>query len=48
MLAQVTKVMAVEWAKDNIQITNLVPGFIRTPLTEAGLWQDEYKSASPM
>ncbi|MEZ4662264.1 MAG: glucose 1-dehydrogenase [Caldilineaceae bacterium] len=44
-LAQVTKVMAVEWAKDNIQINNLVPGFIRTPLTEAGLWQDEYKSA---
>ena len=43
-LAQVTKVMAVEWAKDNIQVNNLVPGFIRTPLTESGLWQDEQKS----
>ncbi|MCB0094775.1 MAG: glucose 1-dehydrogenase [Caldilineaceae bacterium] len=44
-LAQVTKVMAVEWAPDNIQVNNLVPGFIRTPLTEAGLWQDEQRSA---
>lgn len=44
-LAQVTKVMAVEWARDNIQVNNLVPGFIRTPLTETGLFQDEHKSA---
>jgi len=42
-LAQLTKVMAVEWAKDNIQVNCLAPGFTLTPLTEKALWGDEYK-----
>jgi NAD(P)-dependent dehydrogenase (short-subunit alcohol dehydrogenase family) len=32
-LAQLTKTLAVEWAKDNIQVNCLAPGFIKTPLT---------------
>jgi NAD(P)-dependent dehydrogenase (short-subunit alcohol dehydrogenase family) len=43
-LAQVTRVMAVEWAKDNIQVNFIIPGFILTPLTEKPLWGDGYKS----
>lgn len=43
-LVQVTRVMAVEWAKDNIQVNCLSPGFTLTPLTEKSLWSDEYKS----
>lgn len=42
-VAQLTKTMAVEWAKDNIQVNCIAPGFMLTPLT-ASLWQDEYKS----
>jgi len=40
-LGQLTRVMAVEWAADNIQVNLLSPGFIRTPLTEAGLLKNE-------
>lgn len=40
-LAQLAKTQAVEWAKDNIQVNCLAPGFIRTPLTEASVWGDE-------
>ena len=43
-LGQLTRVMAVEWAADNIQINLLSPGFIRTPLTEAGLLKNERRS----
>lgn len=43
-MAQMTRVMAVEWAPDNIQVNLLSPGFIRTPLTEEGLWQNERRS----
>ena len=43
-LVQVTKVMAVEWARDNIQVNCLSPGFTLTPLTKKSLWGDEYKS----
>jgi 2-deoxy-D-gluconate 3-dehydrogenase len=43
-LAQITRVMAVEWAKDNIQINGIIPGFIRTPLTEGPLWGVEHRS----
>ncbi len=43
-LAQITRVMAVEWARDNIQVNNLTPGFILTPLTEGPLWGDEHRS----
>jgi 2-deoxy-D-gluconate 3-dehydrogenase len=37
---QLTKVMAVEWAPDNIQVNCIVPGFIYTPLAQP-LWADE-------
>ncbi len=37
-LAQLAKTQAVEWAKDNIQVNCLAPGFIITPLTEKPLW----------
>lgn len=43
-LAQITRVMAVEWAKDNIQVNGIIPGFIRTPLTEGPLWGVEQRS----
>jgi len=35
--------MAVEWAKDNIQVNNLTPGFIMTPLTAGPLWGVEHR-----
>ena len=35
-----TQTMAVEWARDNIQVNCLAPGFIETPLTAAGLFGD--------
>lgn len=37
-VAQLTKSMAIEWAKDNIQVNCLAPGFIKTPLTAKPLW----------
>ena len=40
---QLTKVMAVELAPDNIQVNCIVPGFIYTPLSKP-LWDDEQKS----
>jgi NAD(P)-dependent dehydrogenase (short-subunit alcohol dehydrogenase family) len=40
---QLTKIMAVEWAPDNIQVNCIVPGFIYTPLS-APLWADPQKS----
>jgi 2-deoxy-D-gluconate 3-dehydrogenase len=43
-LAQVTRVMAVEWARDNIQVNCLNPGFMLTPLTEEPLWGHEHRS----
>ncbi|MBM3834277.1 MAG: glucose 1-dehydrogenase [Verrucomicrobia bacterium] len=42
-VAQLTKTMALEWAKDNIQVNCLAPGFLMTPLTEAGLWGDPHR-----
>ncbi len=49
---QLTKVMAVEWATDNIQVNCIVPGFIYTPLAKP-LWADEkrahwFRSRLPM
>jgi NAD(P)-dependent dehydrogenase (short-subunit alcohol dehydrogenase family) len=43
-LAQLTQTMAIEWAKDNIQVNCLAPGFIRTPLTDKSVWQDPHAS----
>jgi len=37
-LAQLTKTMAVEWARDDIQVNCLCPGFFRTPLTREYFW----------
>lgn len=31
---QMTKVMAIEWAKDNIRVNCIAPGYIRSDLTE--------------
>jgi len=42
-LAQMTKIMAVEWALDNIQVNCITPGFILTPLSRS-LWADDEKS----
>ena len=43
-VGQLTKTMAVEWAKDNIQANCLAPGFIKTPLTAQGQWADPHIS----
>ncbi len=42
-LAHATKTMAVEWARDNVQVNCLAPGFMLTPLTEAPIWGDEVR-----
>lgn len=42
-VAQLTKVMAVEWAHDNIQVNCVIPGFVATPLSRP-LWDDPYKA----
>jgi NAD(P)-dependent dehydrogenase (short-subunit alcohol dehydrogenase family) len=44
-LAQLAKTQAVEWARDNIQVNCLAPGFIKTPLTEKSLWGDDTRRA---
>jgi NAD(P)-dependent dehydrogenase (short-subunit alcohol dehydrogenase family) len=38
--ARLAEHMAVEWAKYNIQVNCLAPGFIETPLTAKGLFAD--------
>ena len=42
-VAQLAKVMAVEWAKDGIQVNCVIPGFVATPLSNP-LWADPYKA----
>jgi 2-deoxy-D-gluconate 3-dehydrogenase len=42
-LAQLTKVMAVEWAKDNIQVNCIAPGFMDTPLSKP-VWADKRRA----
>jgi len=42
-IGQLTKTLALEWAKDNIQVNCIAPGFFRTPLTEAGFFSDPKK-----
>lgn len=41
-LAQLTKSLAIAWAKDNIRVNAIAPGWIETPLTQA-LRDDEAK-----
>ncbi|MDX2140178.1 MAG: SDR family oxidoreductase [Chloroflexota bacterium] len=43
-VAQLTKVQAIEWAPDNIQVNCITPGFIRTPLTKP-IWEDARKAS---
>jgi NAD(P)-dependent dehydrogenase (short-subunit alcohol dehydrogenase family) len=43
-VGQLTKTMAIEWARDNIQVNCLAPGFIKTPLTAQGQWADPHIS----
>ncbi|MBK9166378.1 MAG: SDR family oxidoreductase [Bryobacterales bacterium] len=38
-LGQLTKVLAAEWGRDNIQVNCIAPGFILTDLNRA-MWQD--------
>jgi NAD(P)-dependent dehydrogenase (short-subunit alcohol dehydrogenase family) len=42
-MAQLTKVMAVEWALDNIQVNCVTPGYFLTPLSKP-LWEDDQKA----
>ncbi|HVO19880.1 MAG TPA: SDR family oxidoreductase [Anaeromyxobacter sp.] len=42
-VVQLTKVMAVEWAKDGIQVNSIVPGFVATPLSKP-LWDQPFKA----
>jgi 2-deoxy-D-gluconate 3-dehydrogenase len=42
-VAQLTKIMAVEWAEDNIQVNCVTPGFFLTPLSRP-LWEDDQKA----
>jgi Tropinone reductase 1 len=39
---QLTKYLAVEWAKDNIRVNAIAPWYIRTPLTEKYVKNSEY------
>jgi NAD(P)-dependent dehydrogenase (short-subunit alcohol dehydrogenase family) len=43
-VGQLTKTLALEWAKDNIQVNCLAPGFFFTPLTEKGIWGDPHRN----
>lgn len=43
-IAQITKCMAVEWAKYNINVNAIAPGYFRTPLTKP-LQDDPVRSA---
>jgi tropinone reductase I len=51
-LSQVTRGLAVEWAKEDIRVNLVAPGFIQTPLTENLLQNEEFmayaKSRIPM
>lgn len=42
-VGQLTKVTAVEWAEDNIQVNCVTPGYFLTPLSRP-LWEDEQKA----
>jgi NAD(P)-dependent dehydrogenase (short-subunit alcohol dehydrogenase family) len=41
-VAQMTRTLATEWARFNIRVNAIAPGFIRTPMNEALLKSEEY------
>jgi len=43
-VAALTRTMAVEWAKDNVQVNCIAPGFFLTPLSDKSIWADDNKS----
>ena len=50
-IAHLTKSLAIEWAKYNIRVNAIAPGYIRTPMTARVLEAkiaDEWLSMSPM
>ena len=40
-VVQMTKALALEWAKHNIQVNSLCPGYVITPMNEAELKQEK-------
>ena len=44
-MTQMTKNLAVEWAKDNIRVNCIAPWYIRTPLAEQVLQNELYHNA---
>lgn len=42
-VGHLTKTMAIEWARDNIQVNCIAPGFMMTPLTEGPVWGDPHR-----
>lgn len=51
-MVQLTKNLAVEWAKDNIRVNAITPWYIKTPLAETLLknkkYLDEVLSRTPL
>jgi len=41
-ITQLTRYLAVDWAKDNIRVNAVAPWYIRTPLTATYVTNDEY------
>ena len=41
-VAQMTRTLATEWARFNIRVNAIAPGFIRTPMNDAILKSEEY------
>ena len=42
-MAQITRGLALEWAKDGIRVNTVAPGFIETPLTEPLMTNPEFR-----